>query len=177
MKRSYFSILFFLCLVVPVTTTLVLSHYQKKQVRREVKWKIIAGIDREELVLLKFTEQEKQTQLKWKHSKEFEYKAEMYDIVETENVGDTTYYWCWWDCEETALNQKLNEMVSFLFGNSPKKTKSQQQLFSFYKSLYFVQLLNKELFIATNINKKYFIESIDYLSVNQSPAIPPPKLS
>ena len=128
-----------LCLVAPITTAYFVLKNQQKQVKREVKWKLIEGIDRNELVLLKFTEEDKKTELNWKHSKEFEHKGEMYDIAETEIHGDTTFYWCWWDYEETALNKQLDQLFAIALGNSPSHKKNQEKIVQLFKSLYFVE--------------------------------------
>ena len=42
---------------------------------------MIAGIDKKELVFFEFSHTENQQKLKWKHSKEFEFNGEMYDVV------------------------------------------------------------------------------------------------
>ncbi len=177
MKSKVFGILLIFCFVAPVTTTYIILKYQKKQVKREIKWKLISGIDKEELVLLKFTEEEKQTQLNWKHSKEFEYKGEMYDIVETKIVGDTTYYWLWWDHEETKLNKQLNQLVSFALGHNPKNQENQKRLEKFFKSLYFSENENKELLTFFEVNSKFYFRQNFYPSVFLIPPVPPPEKS
>ena len=88
-----------------------LFHIEKAALKREIKWKMIAGIDQNELVLLKFSKEEAETKLRWEHSKEFEYDGQMYDIVSKEIKGDSIYYRCWWDYEEPALNRKLQQLV------------------------------------------------------------------
>lgn len=151
---------------------------QQKQIKREVKWKLIEAVDRSELVLIKFSEEDKRTQLNWKHSKEFEYKGEMYDIAETEVHGDTTFYWCWWDHEETALNKQLNRLFSFALGNSPTHKQSQEKLIQIFKSLYFfrndicVDLICSEL--SNCLIDTYRMNYLNhFISLNS----PPPKLS
>lgn len=177
MISKVFGILLIFCFVAPVATTYVILKYQKKQVKREVKWKMIAGIDKEELVLLKFTEEEKQTQLNWKHSKEFEYKGEMYDIVETKIVGDTTYYWLWWDHEETKLNKQLSQLVSFALGHNPKNQENQKRLQNFFKSLYFSEDERKESLAFFEIKSKFLFGQNFYSSVFLTPPVPPPEKS
>ena len=166
-----------LCFFVPVATISVILKIQKKQVKREVKWKIIAGIDREELVLLKFTQKEKQTQLNWKHSKEFEHKGEMYDVVETETIGDTTYYWLWWDYEETKLSRQLSELISVALANNPKNQENQKRLHNFFKSLYFSEDIKKETLVFLDESKKCPFLDKFYRLVSPSPPEPPPKKS
>ncbi len=174
MNRKILGILLFFCLVLPVAVSFLFLNNQLKQVKREVKRKIIAGIDKNELVLLKFTESQKKKQLKWKHSKEFQYNGEMYDIVETEIKGDTTYYWCWWDYKETKLNQKLEKLLSFALQNNPKKQKHQILLKNFFKSLYFSESEETMTVAVIEIKNKYYVQDINFQSLSKAPPIPPP---
>ncbi|MBK9726698.1 MAG: hypothetical protein IPO86_01125 [Saprospiraceae bacterium] len=177
MKRPFFGILLFFILVVPVVTTFVALHLQKKQVKREVKRKMIAAIDKAELVLLKFTDREKQAQLKWEHEKEFEYKDEMFDIVESEFKGDTSYYWCWWDHEETKLNRQLNELVSSAMGDNPKNQENQIRLYDFFKALYFSEFYKVGTISIREVDLKYFYPQHFYHSMCNAPLVPPPKIA
>ncbi len=138
---------------------------------------MIAGIDREELVLLKFTEEEKQTQLNWKHSKEFEYRGQMYDIVETSIIGDTIYYLVWWDHEETKLNRQLDELVHFALRNSPKNQENQKRLQEFFNTLYFIENKIKESVAFTEAKNKCHFGQKTYYSISHSPPVPPPEKS
>jgi hypothetical protein len=174
MKRRIIGIFLLCCFIAPVVTTYYSLNYHKKLVKKSVKWKMIEGIDREELVKMKFTEYEKQNLLKWKHSREFEYKGEMYDIVESYVVGDTTHYWLWWDHEETKLNRQLDDLVSNLFGNSPRNQESQKKLSTFYQTLYFEKVnFNISLFPQKIILYLYYQNN--YKSVYSVPPDPPPR--
>lgn len=151
---------------------------QQKQVKREVKWKLIEGVDRSELVLFKFTEEDKKTQLSWKHSKEFEYKGEMYDIAETELHGDTTYYWCWWDYEETTLNKQLDQLFSFALGNSPVHKQNQEKIIQIFKSLYFVEEDSVVCVTCIEPSSSFFdTYRFHYLNHSISQDSPPPQWS
>jgi hypothetical protein len=169
-------ILLIILLVVPVATTYVFLRYQKKQVKREIKWKMIAGIDKEELVLLKITEKEKGL-LCWEHSKEFEYLGEMYDVVESNIVGDTTFYRVWWDHKETKLNRQLQELVSMAMGKNQKKQENQKRLLSFFKSLYFAEATDLQNYNDTKLNRKFWFRPNFYQSFTHSPPVPPPEIS
>jgi hypothetical protein len=175
-KSKIVGILLSFCFAAPVATTFVMLHYQKKQVKREIKRKIIAGIDKEELVLLKFTEVEKQTELNWKHAREFEFRGSMYDIVETEFHGDTTYYWCWWDYEETQLNKQLDELVTIDLGNNPENDENQKRLHTFFKSLYCSETDQKETFVFRELKCKYFSSPDLYRTLIHFPPVPPPEI-
>lgn len=175
MKSKIFAILFALSLTAPVATTYFILQHQKKLLKKEIKWKIIAGIDRDELVLLKFTEEGKKLYLKWKHSKEFEYKGEMYDIVEQEVKGDTTYYWCWWDNEETMFNKQIAGLVSFAAGNTPKSKENQKLLNKFFNSLFLLQAKEIIIFPNKTISKILLYKQNLHPNNFYSPLEPPPK--
>jgi len=164
----------FFCLVAPIATTFIILQYQKKLVKSEMKLKLIAEIDKGELVLLKFTENEKNNWIKWEHSKEFEYKGEMYDIVESEVKGDTTYYWCWPDCEETKLNIQLDQLVSFAWGNNPDNQENQKRLSKFIEHLYFSEPTEITTLAFQTINNKHLYQQNYYQSISNTPPVPPP---
>lgn len=129
------------------------------------------------MVLLKFTKEETETKLRWEHAREFEYENNMYDIVETEILGDTILYWCWWDHEETVLNRQLDDLVSAIFGNNPWKKQHQEQLIEFYKNLFYTDYSAFPL-LLTAIKTKHQVGWIDrYTTINHSPPVPPPWVS
>jgi len=123
-------------LFLPVVGMFGWLHYQKRVVRKEIKHRIIEGIDRGELVLLSFTEKTA-ANLRWEHAREFEYQGEMYDVVETVVEGDTTHYWCWPDKEESKLNRQLAALTQQAMNQLPQRQDQQSQLLTFFKSLYF----------------------------------------
>jgi hypothetical protein len=132
-----------ICLLIgfaaPVATTFAVLQWQKKQIRKEVKWRMIDGIDREELVLLGFPTKDLPFLLNWKHAAEFEYRGEMYDIVETYTEGDSTFYRVWWDYEETFLNRKLQQLIADVASGDPGHRENQERLLHFFKTLYHVR--------------------------------------
>lgn len=97
---------------------------------------MIAGLDRQELVRFVFSDEEISSELKWKHSREFEYKGEMYDIVYIEASADSTVFHCWWDHEETTLNQQLKSLLAIAFNKDPLKKDRQDRLSFFLKHLF-----------------------------------------
>jgi hypothetical protein len=154
-------------------TCLWLKH-QKKQVKREVKWRIIDGIDKSELVLIQLTKAEAEKKLDWEHSKEFEFEGEMYDVVDVEETTDSIKYWCWWDYEETALNKKLAEVVNGLLGNHPEKREKEQKLISFYQSLFSEKIFQWQILqfsqMSNPITEYRFISNVH---INSIPSPPP----
>ena len=124
-------------LIAPAVVTYSWLQQRKRAVKKEVKWKMIAGIDKSELVLLKFSKVETTTKLKWKHSKEFEFNNQMYDIVDKITTKDSVKYWCWLDFEETKLNKQLDNLLVGVYQHDSKSKEKQDLLYKFYKSIYF----------------------------------------
>jgi hypothetical protein len=111
--------------------------------------------------------------LEWEHSKEFEYKDQMYDVVESKTYGDSAYYWCWWDNEETTLHKQLDQLLAEVLGNSPSRDEKEDQLLEFYKNLYCQDYIYQ---MAVEITDKVIMPlSNDYgISLNFKPPVPPP---
>lgn len=135
MKRLT-GIFFIVCLTLPFFGTFFFLLCQKHSVRSEVRAKMIAGLSREELVTLQFSRSDSETILNWEHSGEFEYAGQMYDVIRTVEHNDSIIYICWPDNEETALNQKLGELVSLALGNDPVNKECRGRLWSFYKCIF-----------------------------------------
>jgi len=173
--RKFLGIMIVLSIAIPYSGAYLWLQQKKKLIRKEIKWKMIAGLERDELILLKFTRTETHELLNWKHSKEFEFKGQMYDIIETEASGDSIFYWCWWDHEETTLNKQLKNLVAQAKGQNPVKKENNKRLIDFFKALYF-----KEPSSFANNNpglscRKIFGLPSFYKSFDISPPIPPPE--
>jgi len=176
-KARLLGILLLLCLITPFASTYMFLKLQKKQIKKEIKWKMIAGLDKDELVSLKFTKEEAQIKLRWKHSKEFEYNGEMYDIAQNSTQGDSVFYWCWWDHKETKLNQQLNELVAFALGNNQQRKNNQEQLIDFYKSLFWQHYHAKLNVFATQVNELIKPYDFSCLTISIPPTVPPPEIA
>jgi hypothetical protein len=175
-SRKFAGISLLICLVVPVLALYVWTQHQKHEVRRAVKWRMAANLDKDEMVLLKFTDEDADSQLRWKHSKEFEFQGFMYDIVQQELHGDTTYYYCWLDKEETELNQRLDELAALAFSKDPKNKENREKLSSFFKSLF-----HKDSDVITAIHEDTAIMNSkyeeSYFLYRKPPRVPPPRCS
>ena len=170
--KKYIGIFLLLCLLLPSAGTYVWLTFHKKNLKKEVKRKLIAGINKEELVLLQFSKAEVEKKLKWEHAKEFEYKGQMYDVVETRITKDSISYWCWWDYKETKLNQELNEIFLGVLEADTEREEKQKRLSKFYRSLFFQ---NKSFwhFYTSQIDKH--TEAISYSTIfYNSISFPPP---
>lgn len=137
---------------------------------------MIKNIDKEELVLLKFKKSEINSKIKWEHSKEFEYKGEMYDIAKMEIKGDTIYYWCWWDYKETELNNKLDNLLNFVLGHDTKRKESIKLVEKFYKSLYCNPLPDWDNYPSLTLLTSIPFKN-NYKTTSYPPPVPPPQIS
>jgi hypothetical protein len=156
-----------------LVVTFTFLHYQKAQLRRSIKHELMEGIDKEELVLIKVPTEARETLLQWEHAKEFEYRGEMYDVVRSEALGDTTYYWCWWDNEETALNQRLTELLSGAFDDDNQHQQQQKRLLHFLKSLYFSET-QTTAYLTAQKDISMPVPNVFYNNPCYIPAVPPP---
>ena len=169
MKTKVASIFLLLTLIAPIAVTFTFLHYQKQIIRKEVKKQIIAGIEKENLVLLSFTDEEAENLIEWEHSKEFEFNNIMYDIVYQKKTGDTTYYWCWEDSNETEINSNLENLLS----RDSKTKQNKERLANFFKSLFFNQ--TKDIITTTfSYERICFYYQNNLKSIFLIPISPPP---
>ncbi len=162
MKKQIISIILLFLLIAPAVVTYTWIQQRKCAVKKVVKWKMIAGIDKKELVLLKFSNNEIKTKLHWKHSKEFEFNNQMYDIVDKITTKDSVKYWCWWDFEETKLNQQLSKLLVTIYQKDIPTKEKQLQIIEFYKSLYFEQVFAWQPFLSSGLSYTKSIITISY---------------
>ncbi|MBE0638498.1 MAG: hypothetical protein IH598_08260 [Bacteroidales bacterium] len=175
MSKKLISISLLFCLIAPLAGTFTWLHVKRQLVKKEVKWKMIAGLDRDELVVLRFTKEETLNLLNWKHSKEFEFNGEMYDIVETVAIEDSVFYYCWWDHEETHLNKKLNSLLAHAAGQNEQSKDRLNKICQFFKGLYFDDLTSQKDQQFTNQLKITFFYTEKYNSLFFPPPVPPPQ--
>ncbi|MQP53372.1 MULTISPECIES: hypothetical protein [unclassified Flavobacterium] len=175
MKKQIISIFLLLLLIAPAVVTYTWIQQRKRAVKKEVKWKMIAGIDKSELVLLKFSKEEITTKLNWKHAKEFEFNHQMYDVVEKQVSKDSIQYWCWWDFKETKLSKQLDDLLAGVFQKDSQSKEKQNKIYSFYKSIYFQSVFSWEPFISLTNKKRGNSHLVFYQIKYTQTSSPPPK--
>ena len=176
MKKQITSLFLLFILIVPAVATYTWLQLHKCAVKREVKCKMIAGIDKKELVFFKFSKKEINAKLHWEHSKEFEFNDQMYDVVDKKVVNDSIALWCWSDDEETNLNKQLNTVLTSVFQKDSKSKDKQNQVFKFYKLLYFQDVFSWKPLEVSCFCKIILFKKIDYQSVCKFISLPPPKI-
>jgi hypothetical protein len=120
----------------PFLGTKAILLLRKEQIRETVKERILAGVGQNELVQLSFSLQAIKTELKWEHSKEFEYKGEMYDVVKSDHQADSITYWCIHDKAETEINRQLDQLTAHETGKDPQQKAALGNFLDFLKSLF-----------------------------------------
>lgn len=173
--RKFISILLILVVVFPTWISIPFLQYEKYLTKKTIKKKILSEIDRSELVLLGFHSDEVLTKLDWEHASEFEFNNEMYDVVEKKVVGDSVYFWCWWDYEETSLNRRLKRLVKESMAENPEIPEHSRRLSEYLHSLYFEDCQNymDVASVAEGYHQNY---NNTYNSLTFPPPIPPPQV-
>lgn len=169
-------LLLFASLAAPLLGGWLWLEVEKKLVKREVKHRMIEGLDPSELTRLVFTLEAAETALEWEHAGEFEYRGEMYDVVESFEKGDSVVYLCWWDHEETALNKQLHARVLQALQDDPSRQEQQRELVFFLKNLF---LEKTEMHAACSFlfeNHLIVGEEKAFSATASSPPGPPPEL-
>lgn len=174
MKQKIVGIVLLFSLLAPAIGTYTFLVYHKKQIRKEVKRKIIADLDKNELVVLKFTVHELKIKLHWKHQYEFRFNGEMYDVVHRQVSGDTVIYWCWWDQDETQLGKYFRKTLAVAMGNDVQQKEKKCQLTNFYKSLFFEQSAIYKIIVA-ELKTHLTGYSCYYYKLSYPPPLPPPR--
>lgn len=150
---------------------------KKTIVKKDVRKRITAGIEVGNLVLLKFKKEETGSLLRWEHSGEFEYNGQMYDVVETWTQGNTVYYRCWRDEEETRLNSQLKETVARALGEAPKVEEKSTLWSSSLKSSCFIITKERKILPPGLFREPLRALSDFYSSIVIRPPTPPPRLA
>jgi hypothetical protein len=149
-------------------------HLKKEAVRQEVRHRLLAGMDQDELVLLAFDRDEAQSELRWEHAGEFEFQGVMYDVAETHAKGDSVYYRCWPDGEETKLNHRIAELVDHVLGHDSQRTENQKRLADYFSSLFCERISGWQPAIPP-AGQQIPAESFRLLTVFHTPPVPPPR--
>ncbi len=175
MKKQFASLFLLFILLVPAVATYTWLQQYKRAVKKEMKWKMIAEIDKKELVYFEFSSRDINTKIRWEHTKEFEYNNQMYDVVYKKIIDGKTQFWCWLDSDETILNQRLQKLLASVFNHDTKSKDKENKVFSFYKTLYFHDTCEwKPIFFYDSKPNFTFLELV-FTPLFYSILGPPPK--
>lgn len=177
MLKPVRSILLLMSILAPILVCRGFLEYQIHMAKREVKEMIVNGFENKDLLRLTFSKQDSKTILNWEHAREFEYSGEKYDVVRSEENGDSLYYWCYHDHKETRLAKELEKWKTNIF-NTKKENQHQKNRFEhFFKSLW---ISNQNKFLTDRgitYNKQYFYYCFHPKNHKKKQSFPPPKLA
>jgi hypothetical protein len=166
-----------LALVIPVTIIYTYFSWQEQILEQTVEQRMKSNIGCEHLVILGFSLRDARA-LRWEDGHEFEYQGMMYDVMAHETFGDSIYYHCWPDHEESKLKKDLYRTLALDLGENPVRKQKESRFFSFFKSL-----INSQP-TETLIRLEYRADSNvpthgqpPYTSQSIRPPTPPPKFS
>lgn len=172
--KKFISVILILTIVSPFWLLLSLIQLEKYMLKKEIKESVLVGIDKTDLVFLKFSIDEAEHELDWEHSKEFEYNGEMYDIIDEFEKDDSVYFWCWWDFEETKLNKQLDELVRQANDFNDHNRARSEKLQNLISSFYFNNPCLSRFYIDRGENNySRYVINIETRSL--TPEIPPPR--
>jgi len=166
-------------LLAPVLISYVWLSIERLAYRWEIQQSIRSGrlFRSGKPVLLVFTKRESMEKLRWEHPGEFEYQGRMYDILETEERGDTLFYRCFLDQRETSLNQQIRKVIAKFIGNPVKNNENQKRLGNFFH-LGFLPAFSSWKVDHGNRDHAYAPHALNlYLSRSLKPPVPPPRVS
>lgn len=156
-----------------MTSGYLYLQHRKKEIRREVKRMMIAGMDAEELTLVRIAKKDT-GQLRWEHSAEFEWQGRMYDVVHTEETVDSLFFRCWEDAEETAINRRLASLLSDAWEQDNEQEQRKDRIQTFYSNLYKYDLFGWKPRQAIDLTPVYGDRDFVCVELNFPPPVPPP---
>ena len=175
--RSVTSILLFLLLFQPISF-ITIFKIEQYEIRNEIKQRIMAGVNKDNLLRIKLPRNSEKVTgyLSWLISeRELRLQGKMYDIVREENRGDTTWYYCILDEQETELFANLDLEIDWEMNNSPQREQRRKALERIFTLLLFQPQNFPDIihFPEEPELSDYYFSSITWKT---SPSTPPPQV-
>lgn len=150
-------------------------QYQKQNIKRQTKLKLMKGLSENELCSFSFSLNFAENGLNFVNEHEFIINNEMYDIVETRVFGDSVQYTCYHDVKESELKRTLAGIVSQITSSSPENTKQSLKLQYFSNNLYLTQFMIQFRDDCTVQEQIIFSRNPASRLLNEPPSPPPKK--
>lgn len=149
--------------------------WQKHQLKEAVKAQLLAGMDASELTELMLSRADAEALLEWEEESEFEYRGQMYDVVDITIEGDSIRYLCYRDHAESRLKQELRSLLSRPLKSDPATSDNAQRLINFYQSLFCVE---RPLLVCPAWKKARpgFFYASPFGAFTEPPPVPPPEV-
>lgn len=136
MKKRFLSISLLCCLFGPPAVLYTYWWTQKITVQKAVRAQLVQGMPREALKLIQVAVKDAPRLIHWEKEDEFAFGQQMYDVVTSFRRGDTLYYRCWQDGQETALRDQMHALIAESLEQDQPCRDNKAQLFVFFKSLF-----------------------------------------
>ncbi len=146
MKHFLIVILLALSIAGPMTLGLTAFELRFFQLKENMESRINRDPNDERVKTLVFTKEESQSLLKWEHDREFEFRGEMYDVLEVHEKGDQIEYLVWHDQEESELKRSKSEYEE----SSQENHSRHQKRNSFHVIFFFEDLPSIKFWSVTN---------------------------
>lgn len=156
--------------VFPVFHSLELQRVKHTSVNR------IQKAEKKAFVLLTFSRKDSE-ELRWEHSREFEYKGHMFDVVSKKESGDSITYYCFADEKENKVKKKWNRLLGKEKDEKNKRPSKAKKGVSTITGIVCEkeEWLSRLIFAIAESGKKVPDKNW-YQSHSMSPGIPPPEL-
>jgi len=174
--KKRIGIFLFLCLTAPFVLCYSWLSIQRMEIRKEVKCKIRAGLDKKDLVLFVFSINDSKT-LHWKNPHEFRYRQQMYDVVEKKARGDSVIYWCYWDRKESSIDKLIDDLVAGVLEADTQEQETQKQLITYLKTYYITNPFSWNPDMESRMSRYTRVQPCSYCPWISEPPSPPPKMS
>jgi len=173
--QSIIAFIVVISMIIPFSGSMMMLHYEKGRAKRHML-EMIAKKKAGEMITLTFTTIE-YASLKWEHDHEFEFKGEMYDIIEQELKGDAIILHCIHDKKETSINKAIVKFISGFFNANPLHDQQLIAFTDFAKQL--TPIINITPHIMSTCSMLMHGDEIsqNLLFSPTDPIIPPPKHS
>lgn len=162
-------------LILPLGITAWYLKWHQHTLKKSIKKELIHQTALDKLELLTFKSSEINTRVSWKDAHEFSFNGNMYDIVSSQIVNDSVYYWCWPDLKETQLNKQLYHLLDTALGQNPIRSESTTKLFQ-YCATWYLDIREVTVLPASVFHSKFVAYYNKYLpTIYLEHVTPPPK--
>jgi len=169
-------VIFLIVFFMPVSATYFLFKIRQTGIRHSIEKVVDEGVAEHEIKVLKIPYSvEKHGDFERTEENEFKYMGKMYDVVRFEKHENSTWYWCIWDEDETALENKMKVAERRAAGAFAYNENTEEMISFFLNSLYihnseYVFYYSVKYLIATRPSQRYI-----RLNRSLTPPTPPPQ--
>lgn len=179
MRNQLAAIGFIIGILLPSASAVLMYWAARSQIRSRIAAQIASGKAEDGLVLLRIPrelEEKPSADFRRFHAAEFRFKGIMYDVVRQEIKGDTTWYWCVADWEDTQLqNQWDDYWAQGSPTDNPAQRAAEDRLFQFWQGLFVHELPPSRLALRPGAPVKPQQYGLRYRSVTLPIPQPPPE--